>query len=80
MRTALICVHDHIAVRFACSSEGKPLWFQACQHSEVPHRRRIHCHGYVIDHIVPLKHGGADAPDNMQCQTKAEAKAEDRVE
>lgn len=38
------------------------------------------CHGYVIDHIVALKRGGADAPDNMQWQTVEEARAKDRVE
>jgi len=36
--------------------------------------------GYVVDHIVPLKRGGADAPSNMQWQTAAEAKVKDRVE
>lgn len=36
--------------------------------------------GYVIDHIVPLACGGADAPSNMQWQTIEEAKAKDRVE
>ena len=36
--------------------------------------------GYVIDHIVPLTRGGADSPSNMQWQTKADAKAKDRVE
>jgi hypothetical protein len=36
--------------------------------------------GYVIDHIVPLACGGADAPSNMQWQTIAEAKAKDRTE
>lgn len=36
--------------------------------------------GYVIDHIVPLACGGADAPSNMQWQTVAEAKAKDRTE
>lgn len=36
--------------------------------------------GYVIDHVQALKHGGADAPSNMQWQTKAEAKAKDRWE
>lgn len=30
--------------------------------------------GYVIDHIVPLACGGADAPSNMQWQTVAAAK------
>jgi hypothetical protein len=38
------------------------------------------CKGYVIDHVVPLKRGGADAPGNMQWQTTAAAKAKDRVE
>jgi hypothetical protein len=36
--------------------------------------------GYVIDHIKPLKEGGADNPSNMQWQTKAEAKAKDKTE
>lgn len=38
------------------------------------------CKGYVIDHIKPLACGGADTPVNMQWQTKADAKAKDRVE
>ena len=38
------------------------------------------CKGYVIDHVVPLKRGGADAPGNMQWQTTAAAKAKDRIE
>jgi len=38
------------------------------------------CRGYVVDHVMPLKRGGADAPSNMQWQTKADAKAKDRWE
>jgi hypothetical protein len=38
------------------------------------------CPGYVIDHLMPLKRGGADSPSNMQWQTKAEAKIKDRTE
>jgi hypothetical protein len=38
------------------------------------------CGGYVIDHVVPLACGGADAPSNMQWQTTVEAKAKDRGE
>jgi hypothetical protein len=34
----------------------------------------------VIDHIVPLKRGGADVPGNMQWQTVQAAKAKDKVE
>ena|SRR2546427_709851 len=36
--------------------------------------------GYVVDHIVPLECGGADAPSNMQWQTAQEAKIKDRTE
>jgi len=38
------------------------------------------CPGYVIDHVTPLKRGGKDAPENMQWQTKEEAKLKDRTE
>lgn len=38
------------------------------------------CPGYVVDHIRPLKRGGPDVPANMQWQTKAAAKAKDRIE
>ena len=36
--------------------------------------------GYVVDHIVPLCAGGADAPSNMQWQTVDAAKVKDRQE
>ena len=38
------------------------------------------CPGYVIDHVRPLACGGADAPANMQWQTREAAKAKDRWE
>lgn len=41
-----------------------------------PHGRK----GFVVDHIKPLKKGGCDCPENMQWQTRAEAKAKDRWE
>ena len=36
--------------------------------------------GYVVDHVIALKRGGADSSSNMQWQTKAEAKAKDKWE
>lgn len=38
------------------------------------------CPGWVVDHVQALKHGGTDAPSNMQWQTRAAAKVKDRVE
>lgn len=39
--------------------------------------RRGACPGYVVDHVIPLRCGGPDAPSNMQWQTVAEAKRKD---
>jgi hypothetical protein len=36
--------------------------------------------GYVVDHVVPLKRGRTDSPENMQWQSKAEAVEKDRRE
>jgi hypothetical protein len=44
------------------------------------HRMSGACPGYVIDHVIPLKRGGADEPGNMQWQTIAEGKAKDKIE
>ena len=38
------------------------------------------CPGYVIDHVNPLKRGGADSPGNMQWQTKEAARIKDKTE
>ena len=38
------------------------------------------CKGYLIDHIVPIACGGADAPSNMQGQTVVDAQAKDKWE
>jgi hypothetical protein len=38
------------------------------------------CPGYVVDHVTPLKRGGADRPSNMQWQTTKAANDKDKVE
>ena len=42
--------------------------------------RKGPCKGYVIDHIKALACGGADAPWNLQWQTKEQAKEKDKWE
>ncbi len=44
------------------------------------HRKVGTCPGYVVDHVVPLCAGGADAPSNMQWQTKIDSYRKDAQE
>lgn len=50
---------------------------QACPSTGL---RRLPCPGYVIDHIKALACGGADAVENLQWQTREDAKAKDKWE
>jgi hypothetical protein len=38
------------------------------------------CHGYVVDHRVPLCLGGEDSPANMQWQELEASKIKDKTE
>lgn len=67
--------------RGARDSHGKIVRSESAKHefwkmTGYPHGRP----GYVVDHIIALKHGGADDPSNMQWQTIAEGKAKDKWE
>jgi hypothetical protein len=65
--------------RIARSGEAKDQ-FRKTHPCPATGKRYGACPGYVIDHVQALKHGGADAPYNMQWQTNAEAKAKDKWE
>ena len=54
--------------------------FQASHPCPATGRTAGACKGYVIDHVIPLKRGGADVSSNMQWQTTAAAKAKDKIE
>ena len=54
--------------------------FQASHPCPATGRTSGACKGYVIDHVVPLKRGGTDAPGNMQWQTTSAAKAKAKIE
>lgn len=43
-------------------------------------KTRGSCPGWVVDHIVPLCAGGADAPGNMQWQELKASKVKDKEE
>lgn len=38
------------------------------------------CHGYVVDHVIPLCAGGGDTPANMQWQPVEESRIKDQEE
>lgn len=67
--------HGHIQRSAAAKAVFKKL--HPCPSTE---RRKGACPGYVIDHIIALKRGGKDSPDNMQWQTIEDAKAKDKWE
>jgi hypothetical protein len=65
--------------RIARSSESR-IAFKKAHPCPSTGRSSGACPGYVIDHVRPLKRGGADTPSNMQWQTHEAARAKDRYE
>ena len=91
MRNALDCLITsfaalmviHISVADAASAprmSTAETEFRAAHPCPATGLPRGQCKGYVIDRIIPMVCGGTEAPDNMQWQTLAEAKAKDRWE
>src|SRR5690348_13699745 len=69
--------HHGSSYCFTCARDGHGRIERSEQAKEQFMRDTGYPHGrpgYVVDHIVPLKRGGADAPYNMQWQTKEDAK------
>jgi hypothetical protein len=75
-----LCVFPYLANAATIRSSGAKVEFKREHPCPTIGARSGACGGYVIDHIVPLACGGADAPANMQWQTIAEAKAKDKWE
>lgn len=54
--------------------------FVRVHHCPATGRPKGACPGWVVDHVIALACGGADAPANMQWQTVDDAKAKDKWE
>jgi len=61
-------------------SHAARLAFQRTHPCPSTGRRTGSCPGYIVDHIKPIRCGGADSPRNMQWQTIAEARRKDKWE
>ena len=70
-----LCAFSCFATAAAIRSSGAKAEFKREHPCPATGGRSGACGGYVIDHIVPLACGRADAPANVQWQTVAEAKA-----
>lgn len=67
----------NVAIKRSSSSRSRFVHEHPCPSTG---KKSGRCPGYVVDHIRALKKGGADAPRNMQWQTKSAAKMKDRWE
>ena len=75
MMVLLMTPHSEARTKRSQSAKVAPKHQHPCPAAGSTYRP---CKGYVIDHIVPIACGGADAPSNMKLQTVADAKAKDK--
>lgn len=68
---------DHGRIKRSAAARDAFKRLNVCPSTHLPSGS---CHGFIIDHIIPLACGGPDDPSNMQWQTVAEAAAKDKVE
>ncbi|ATQ70277.1 HNH endonuclease [Methylosinus trichosporium OB3b] len=80
MTAAPLAIGSDSARAKSARSGWARLAFRHAQHCPATGRRSGPCPGWIIDHIEPLCAGGADAPANMQWQTREEARLKDRDE
>ena len=75
----LALITNDVNAEYHRSQKAKTI-FKYSHPCPATNRNKGSCPGYIIDHIKPLACGGADEPNNMQWQTKAEATAKDKCE
>lgn len=73
----LVCMTDCISIKYNACTPIISLNILPCPATGSSKKK---CPGYVIDHVVSLACGGADAPENMHWQTVADAKEKDKWE
>ena len=74
------CAHINWATAKTPRSTAELLAFKRANPCPATGERRGKCPGYVIDHVVPLCAGGADAVVNMQWQEYRESLVKDADE
>lgn len=71
------CASDPALTRRSDAARREFVKLSPCPSTGAP---KLPCPDYQIDHVKPLKCGGADHPDNMQWLTVAEHKEKTRLE
>lgn len=81
-KAAIILAALFPLIAAAGTQRSAPARYQFAKENACPAtgERRLPCPGWQVDHIVPLKCGGDDAPHNMQWLTIEDHKAKTKRE